>query len=97
MAENVPSRVEVLRNTFIDSDGTYLSEGTELRAATGSALEPNDKGDSVGGGHNIVTHSSEEIIKHAGCAFGVIPINLLITWSKMSGYLHRLGNEVRFS
>lgn len=79
MTENVPGRVEVLGDTFIDSDWAYFSEGTELGAAARSTLEPDKEWNSIGRSHDIMPHGSEQIVKHATGAFGVIPIDLLIT------------------
>lgn len=79
MTENVPGGMEVLGNTFIDSDGTNLSECTKLGAAARTTLKPDKKRDSIRRSHNIMTHSSKQIIKHTAGALGIIPIDLLIT------------------
>lgn len=79
----VPHDVPCLRQegsfVLVDADGSQLSEGAELRTASGSTLQPYDEGNACIRDGDAMSIGGEEAVVHAGLAFGVVPIDLLIS------------------
>lgn len=79
MTHEVPGGVEQVGSTIHNPNGPHFGECSELGAGPGAALKPDKERDLFRGSHNIVSGGSEEIIEHATLAFGMIPIDFLIT------------------
>jgi hypothetical protein len=79
VAEDVPGIGKFAGAVAGDADGAEFGEGSELGAAAGSALEPDEEGNSLVGFGDGVSCSSEEGVVHCGLALGVEPVYLFVS------------------
>lgn len=79
MAQNVPRWHTLKCFIFSDSNRSYLSESSKLRACTWPTLQPYDQRDSRIRHSNAVWVGPKKAVIHSRLSFGIMPINLLIS------------------
>lgn len=80
VAHDVPGLGQLVRPLLGHPDRPKLGKGSKLRAGSGSTLQPNDKRHSLIRLSDAVSMRSEETVIHARLPFGIVPIDLLITF-----------------
>ena len=79
MPHDVPRLGQLVRAILSHPNRAELGKGAELRAGSGSALQPNNERDSLIGYCDAVRMRPEETVIHARLSLGIVPIDLLIT------------------
>lgn len=78
MAEDVPGVLGEHRHALDDPDRADLGEGPELRAAAGSALQPDYQGHHVGRVHDVVVGRPVQLVEGATRVLGEVPVDLFM-------------------
>jgi hypothetical protein len=78
VSEVVPGVGEEFGLAVDDPDGSVFGEGAELRAASGSSLQPDDER-YLGAVVDAGPDGAEKLIEHGGLSFGSVPIDLPIS------------------
>lgn len=84
MPHDVPSLRQLVHAILGDPNRAKLRKGAELRTGSGSALQPNDKRDTLIRYCDAVGIRPEETVIHARLSLRIVPIDLLISFINKS-------------